>query len=56
MANPLNVLVGALIITVIPIGSSVLGIDPRIQQVVYGTIIIIAVIASLDRNRRTANK
>lgn len=56
VANPLNVLVGALIITLIPIGSSVLGIDPRVQQVVYGAIIIIAVIASLDRNRRTVNK
>lgn len=56
VAQPLNVLVGALIITLIPIGSSVLGIDPRSQQVVYGVIIIIAVVASLDRRRRTANK
>lgn len=56
VANPFNVLVGALIITLIPIGSSVLGVDPSSQQIVYGVIIVVAVIASLDRSRKVTVK
>ncbi|MFI0821926.1 ABC transporter permease [Streptomyces sp. NPDC021098] len=56
VANPGNVLVGALTVSLVPIGTSVLGIDPRIQQVIFGAIIVLAVIASLDRTRRQVNK
>lgn len=49
IGNPINVIFGALIISLIPIGSSVIGIDPRIQQIVYGAIVILAVVATIDR-------
>jgi ribose transport system permease protein len=49
VGNPINVIVGALIITLIPIGTSAIGIDPRIQQIVYGVIVILAVMATIDR-------
>jgi ribose transport system permease protein len=41
--------VGALIVTLIPIGSSVVGFDPKLQQIVFGVALIIAVAATLDR-------
>jgi ribose transport system permease protein len=49
VGNPLNVVVGALIVTLIPIGSSVVGFDPKLQQIVFGVALIIAVAATLDR-------
>lgn len=50
IGNPINVIVGALIITLIPIGSSALDIDPKLQQIVYGAIVILAVAATMDRS------
>jgi ribose transport system permease protein len=47
----LNTLVGVLIIAVIGNGMVLLGISPDLQQAVQGMIIIIAVAASIDRQR-----
>ncbi|WMY11804.1 ABC transporter permease [Paraburkholderia phenoliruptrix] len=49
VGSALNVIAGALIIALIPVGSSVVGIDPRYQQIVYGIVVILAVIVTIDR-------
>ena len=49
VGQPLNVVFGALIVTLIPIGSVVVGFDPRMQQIVFGTVLIAAVALTLDR-------
>ncbi|CCW14775.1 inner-membrane translocator [Rhodococcus aetherivorans] len=46
-----RVLIGALIVTVLRVGGSVAGIDPSFQQIVYGGVVIVAVILTLDRSR-----
>jgi ribose transport system permease protein len=51
VGNPINVVVGALIVSLIPIGSAAVGIDPRIQQIIYGLIVILAVTITIDRSR-----
>ena len=47
--NPLNVIFGALTITLIPIGAAAVGVPPQAQSLVYGLVIIIAV--ALTRSR-----
>lgn len=47
--NPLNVVFGALIVTLIPIGSVVAGFDPRLQQIVFGIALILTVALTQDR-------
>ena len=49
VANPLNVVFGALTITLIPIGAATVGVPPQAQSLVYGLVIIIAV--ALTRGR-----
>ena len=49
LTNPLNVIFGALTITLIPIGAATLGVPPEAQSLVYGSVIIIAV--ALTRSR-----
>jgi len=49
VTNPLNVVFGALTITLIPIGAATLGVPPQAQSLVYGLVIIIAV--ALTRSR-----
>jgi ribose transport system permease protein len=51
VGNPVNVIIGALIVSLIPIGSAAVGIDPRVQQIIYGIIVILAVTATIDRTR-----
>ena len=51
VGNPVNVIIGALIVSLIPIGSAAVGIDPRVQQIIYGVIVILAVTATIDRTR-----
>ena len=46
-----RVLVGALIVTVLRVGGSVAGVDPAYQQVVYGAVVIAAVVLTLDRSK-----
>lgn len=49
VGNPLNVVFGALIVTLIPIGSVVIGFDPRFQQIVFGVALVASVALTLDR-------
>ena len=49
VTNPLNIIFGALTITLIPIGAATLGVPPQAQSLVYGLVIIIAV--ALTRSR-----
>jgi ribose transport system permease protein len=51
VGNPVNVIIGALIVSLITIGSAAVGIDPRVQQIIYGIIVILAVTATIDRTR-----
>lgn len=49
VGNPLNVIFGALIVTIIPIGSAVIGFDTRYQQFVFGIAMIVSVGLTIDR-------
>lgn len=49
VTNPLNVIFGALTITLIPIGAASIGVPPQAQSLVYGLVIIVAV--ALTRGR-----
>ena len=49
VTNPLNVIFGALTITLIPIGAAAVGVPPQAQSLVYGAVIIAAV--ALTRSR-----
>jgi ribose transport system permease protein len=49
--NPLNVIFGALTMTLIPIGAAILGVPPQAQSLVYGLVIIVAVALTMSRSR-----
>ena len=49
--NPLNVIFGALTITLIPIGAAIVGVPPQAQSLVYGLVIIVAVALTMSRSR-----
>jgi ribose transport system permease protein len=49
--NPLNVIFGALTITLIPIGAAAVGVPPQAQSLVYGLVIIVAVALTMSRAR-----
>jgi len=51
VGNALNVIAGSLVIALIPVGSSIVGISPRYQQIVYGAVVILAVIVTIDRTK-----
>lgn len=51
IGRPLNVVVGALIVTLIPIGSAVVGVQANIQQLVYGVIVLIATALTMARRK-----
>ncbi|HCI6803543.1 TPA: ABC transporter permease [Klebsiella quasipneumoniae subsp. similipneumoniae] len=51
VGNVFNVVAGALLIALVPVGSSALGVDPKYQQIVYGVIVILAVIMTIDRKK-----
>ena len=51
VTNPLNVIFGALTITLIPIGAASVGVPPQAQSLVYGLVIIIAVALTRGRGR-----
>jgi ribose transport system permease protein len=51
VSNPLNVIFGALIIALIPIGTAAVGIPPQAQSLVYGLVIIVAVALTISRSR-----
>ena len=51
VTNPLNVIFGALTITLIPIGAAAVGVPPQAQSLVYGLVIIVAVALTRSRAR-----
>lgn len=51
-----KVMVGALIVTILRVGGSVAGIDPNYQQIVYGAVVIVIVVLTLDRSKLTVIK
>jgi len=44
-------LVGALIVSVVRIGMTFIGVDPFAQQIVFGTVLVLAVAATIDRSK-----
>lgn len=44
-------IVGALIISVLRVGMGLMGIDPHYEQIVYGVLVIVAIVASIDRRK-----
>lgn len=50
VANPINVVFGALIVALIPIGSAAIGIPATAQSLVYGLVIIVAVALTMNRS------
>ncbi|MFE7423731.1 ABC transporter permease [Rhodococcus sp. NPDC057529] len=56
VARPINVLIGSLILALIPIGCAAVGVDPSMQQLIVGLIIVVAVVITIDRRRRGATK
>jgi ribose transport system permease protein len=51
VGGPMKTLVGALIIIVLRVGLNAIGVDPAYEQIVYGGIIIVAVVLTIDRSR-----
>jgi ribose transport system permease protein len=51
IGNAWGLLVGALTISVLRVGSAVAGIDPNYQQIMYGLVVVVAVAVTLDRSR-----
>ncbi len=51
ITNPINVIFGALTVTLIPIGAAALGIPSEAQSLVYGLVIIVAVALTISRKR-----
>jgi ribose transport system permease protein len=51
VTNPVNIVFGALTVTLIPIGAAALGMPSEAQSLVYGLVIIIAVALTISRRR-----
>lgn len=51
VGGPIRTLIGALMIAVLRVGLSAVGVDPSFEQIVYGTVVIIAVALTIDRSR-----
>lgn len=51
VGGPMKTLVGALIIVVLRVGLTAIGIDPAYEQIVYGAVIVGAVVLTIDRSR-----
>ncbi|WP_111765800.1 ABC transporter permease [Nakamurella deserti] len=51
ITNPVNIVFGALTVTLIPIGAAALGMPSEAQSLVYGLVIIIAVALTISRKR-----
>ncbi len=49
-------LVGTLIIGLLRVGISVVGAPPQYQQILYGVIVILAVVLTIDRSKLTIVK
>jgi ribose transport system permease protein len=51
VGGPMKTLVGAFIIIVLRVGLNAIGVNPAYEQIVYGAIIIGAVVLTIDRSR-----
>jgi ribose transport system permease protein len=51
ITNPINIVFGALTVTLIPIGAAAVGMPSEAQSLVYGLVIIIAVALTISRKR-----
>ena len=51
ITNPVNVVFGALTVTLIPVGAAAIGIPSEAQSLVYGLVIIVAVALTISRKR-----
>ncbi len=51
VTNPLNVILGALTIALVPIASAAIGVPAEAQNLVYGVVIIVVVSLTLSRSR-----
>ena len=51
VGGPIKTVIGALIIVVLRVGLSAIGVDPSFEQIVYGIVIIAAVVLTIDRSR-----
>ncbi|WP_188941421.1 ABC transporter permease [Nakamurella endophytica] len=51
ITNPINVVFGALTVSLIPIGAAAIGIPPEAQSLVYGLVIIVVVALTTTRGR-----
>jgi ribose transport system permease protein len=49
-------LIGVLIITVLRVSFGIMGIDPAYWQIVYGTVLAIAVTLTIDRSKLASIK
>lgn len=56
VANPVNVLIGALVLVMLRLVPTAVGLDPRAQQIIYGVTVIIAVAATIDRSKISVMK
>lgn len=51
VGGPILTIVGALIIVVLRVGLTAVGVDPAYEQIVYGVVIVGAVLLTIDRSR-----
>ncbi|WP_147455853.1 ABC transporter permease [Nocardioides mangrovicus] len=51
VTNPLNVVVGALTVSLVPIGAQTIGVTSQAQSLVYGLVIVVAVALTVPRVR-----
>jgi ribose transport system permease protein len=51
VGGPIKTVIGALIIVVLRVGLTAVGVDPSFEQIVYGIVIIAAVVLTIDRSR-----
>jgi ribose transport system permease protein len=49
--NPINVVFGAMFIALIPVATNALGVSPLAQSIVYGLVLVVAVAATMSRDR-----
>ncbi|RXZ51658.1 ABC transporter permease [Agromyces binzhouensis] len=51
VANPINVIFGALTVALVPIATTAIGVDAQAQNLVYGLVIIVVVALTMARTR-----
>ena len=56
VTNPLNVILGALTIALVPIATAAIGVPAEAQNLVYGVVIIVVVSLTLTRSRTAVVK